>query len=729
MDNLERQLTCPICLEMFNKPVLILPCQHNLCRKCANDVFQSRGTPSVVGSGGRFRCPTCRHEVVLDRHGVYGLQRNLLVENIIDIYKQEMEGTGIKITKKKEELMCEVHEEERINVYCMACQSPICSMCKVFGEHQDHEVATIPEVHSRQKIELSDCIAKQVAANDKLQSVISLLEEGCRIHEMNAREVKAAICDKFDRLYSIIEDRKGVLLSLVTEEQLEKQKVLQELIAKYSGELERAAKSVEESLLFLEEPDKAAFLTKTKELIVRINQAIESSNNANIPEQGGFNHLEVNFSKEEDVLQKLDFIKEHSSVADAETQTRGSISERAGSGSDDSNFVDSREADATSEVYETTTVTESEGMGILSDDPPSEDARGGEGAAGGPPADDDDVFITPRTQSPSSAPSTSSQSVPHYFLNNKEDMNPLQDRPPMSKASMEYYASVLNNNSDERPTEEAATAQASNEVTTKVAEETAKVAEETTARVAEVTANVTEEAASVVESKTEATTENDKEDESEVETAIGDFRRRRKFRTAQAIETAVGENTPRLITVTPEESMAIREFLSSVSSLTPPPTPTSPLRPAQDDTTEPGKPGESTQPKQTAQTAQETMGILQDEEDDIVVLGPTERKFESKNGNESITGYLRKATTAGSDVNNMDATSASVLQINHKPIRGILRRSSSEGSAGSSHGRRVRFSIEEDYKENERDSDMETELGDVEVDDAEAMGFSFLGHD
>ncbi|XP_066268286.1 tripartite motif-containing protein 54-like isoform X3 [Branchiostoma lanceolatum] len=599
MDNLERQLTCPICLEMFNKPVLILPCQHNLCRKCANDVFQSRGTPSVVGSGGRFRCPTCRHEVVLDRHGVYGLQRNLLVENIIDIYKQEMEGTGIKITKKKEEMMCEVHEEERINVYCQTCQSPICSMCKVFGEHQDHEVATIPEVHSRQKIELSDCIAKQVAANDKLQSVISLLEEGCKIHEMNAREVKAAICDKFDRLYSIIEDRKGVLLSLVTEEQLEKQKVLQELIAKYSGELERAAKSVEESLLFLEEPDKAAFLTKTKELIERINKAIESSNNASIPEQGGFEHLQVNFSKEEVVLQKLDFIKEDGSVADAETQTRGSLSERSGSG-DDSNFADSREAEATSEVYETTTVTESEGMGILSDDPPAEDARG-EGAAGGSSAEDDDVFITPRTQSPSSAPSTSSQSVPYFFINNTEEVNPLPDRPPMSKASMEYYASVLNNKSDEQPTDEAATAQAPNDVAPKVAEETAKAAEET-ARVAEGTADANEETASAVEAKTEETIEKDNEDESEVETAIGDYRRRRKFRTAQAIETAVGENTPRLITVTPEESIAIREFLSSVSSITPPPTPTSPLSPAQDETTEPGKPGESTQPQQRAQT-------------------------------------------------------------------------------------------------------------------------------
>lgn len=40
MDSLEKQLICPICLEMFTKPVVILPCQHNLCRKCANDIYQ-----------------------------------------------------------------------------------------------------------------------------------------------------------------------------------------------------------------------------------------------------------------------------------------------------------------------------------------------------------------------------------------------------------------------------------------------------------------------------------------------------------------------------------------------------------------------------------------------------------------------------------------------------------------------------------------------------------------
>lgn len=59
MDNLEKQLICPICLEMFSKPVVILPCQHNLCRKCANDVFQvgwGRGRP-VGDFSGQSRAP------------------------------------------------------------------------------------------------------------------------------------------------------------------------------------------------------------------------------------------------------------------------------------------------------------------------------------------------------------------------------------------------------------------------------------------------------------------------------------------------------------------------------------------------------------------------------------------------------------------------------------------------------------------------------------------------
>uniref|UniRef100_A0A803W878 Tripartite motif-containing protein 54 n=1 Tax=Ficedula albicollis TaxID=59894 RepID=A0A803W878_FICAL len=346
MESLEKQLICPICLEMFSKPVVILPCQHNLCRKCANDVFQvgpaagageapgppapgpqdlspagggpvTPGTPasgaeeraapgapgsstrgglvrhwlresrlrdqplgppaglrsgplsgagtvngrqgpcvcvlvpvrtggralarphlcvraggceariraggrrrecrgagcrrrdpsrapqasnplwqsrgsSAVPSGGRFRCPSCRHEVVLDRHGVYGLQRNLLVENIIDIYKQE--SARPLHAKAEQHLMCEEHEDERINIYCLRCEAPTCSLCKVFGAHKDCEVAPLPAVYQRQKSELSDGIAMLVAGNDRIQAIITQMEEICHTIEVGTEGRSRGLC-------------------------------------------------------------------------------------------------------------------------------------------------------------------------------------------------------------------------------------------------------------------------------------------------------------------------------------------------------------------------------------------------------------------------------------------------------------------------------------------------------------------------------------------------------
>ncbi|GAA6074607.1 tripartite motif containing 101 isoform X3 [Tachysurus ichikawai] len=48
LGTLEKQLICPICLEVFTKPVVILPCQHNLCRKCANELYQVSSSLLVV---------------------------------------------------------------------------------------------------------------------------------------------------------------------------------------------------------------------------------------------------------------------------------------------------------------------------------------------------------------------------------------------------------------------------------------------------------------------------------------------------------------------------------------------------------------------------------------------------------------------------------------------------------------------------------------------------------
>ena len=38
---MEEELTCPVCLELYADP-LILPCSHSVCKKCLQDIFDSK---------------------------------------------------------------------------------------------------------------------------------------------------------------------------------------------------------------------------------------------------------------------------------------------------------------------------------------------------------------------------------------------------------------------------------------------------------------------------------------------------------------------------------------------------------------------------------------------------------------------------------------------------------------------------------------------------------------
>ena len=39
----DRAISCPECRERLQRPVLMLPCAHNLCQKCAQSIFDNKG--------------------------------------------------------------------------------------------------------------------------------------------------------------------------------------------------------------------------------------------------------------------------------------------------------------------------------------------------------------------------------------------------------------------------------------------------------------------------------------------------------------------------------------------------------------------------------------------------------------------------------------------------------------------------------------------------------------
>ncbi|XP_078579763.1 putative E3 ubiquitin-protein ligase MID2 [Branchiostoma floridae x Branchiostoma japonicum] len=102
MEALESELTCPMCLDLFDCP-LQLPCLHNLCRKCVQDLEAFSKNADKIGGGAqggikkgppgqakpkaKITCPTCRRNIPLDERGVDSLSRNMVLQNIVDRFR------------------------------------------------------------------------------------------------------------------------------------------------------------------------------------------------------------------------------------------------------------------------------------------------------------------------------------------------------------------------------------------------------------------------------------------------------------------------------------------------------------------------------------------------------------------------------------------------------------------------------------------------------------------
>ena len=116
---LDPELTCPICLELFQDPVA-LPCMHSYCRGCLASILQSN-----VDRRGGVQCPECREVAMLDDGGVAKLPRNFSLANIV-----------AKYSKSEESLVpCDICDEKppaNAIKCCMQCKFSYCVQCLFF---------------------------------------------------------------------------------------------------------------------------------------------------------------------------------------------------------------------------------------------------------------------------------------------------------------------------------------------------------------------------------------------------------------------------------------------------------------------------------------------------------------------------------------------------------------------------------------------------------------------
>ncbi|KAM9510458.1 E3 ubiquitin-protein ligase TRIM7-like [Guaruba guarouba] len=148
--SLQDELTCPVCLEYFNDPVLVAECGHNFCRACVTQCWED--------SARRLCCPQCREPVP---QRLFRPNRSL--GNIVHIVRQlglppspsepppgppaaspPLPSAAAAPPGPPGPPRCPRHGEP-LRLYCVQDRRAVCVVCHLSREHRTHTVLPAEE--------------------------------------------------------------------------------------------------------------------------------------------------------------------------------------------------------------------------------------------------------------------------------------------------------------------------------------------------------------------------------------------------------------------------------------------------------------------------------------------------------------------------------------------------------------------------------------------------------
>ncbi|XP_060612884.2 E3 ubiquitin-protein ligase TRIM50-like [Anolis sagrei] len=261
LDQLEDQLLCPICLEVFREP-LMLRCGHSYCKPC---VVSLSGGPEA-----QFLCPVCRQSV----DGASS-PPNVSLARVIEALRgaggggdsqgEDGDGDG---PEEEEEESCPDHRNP-LSLFCEGDQAIICGLCGTIGVHRHHKVTPLSTVYSRMKEELSALMTEvQQQQRDLEEHLGKLMNNKTRI--TNESDVfKWVIRKQFQELHRFVDEEKARFLGRI-ERQVAGLEAGLEAQLKQTEEALQELKTLEEHLRGLSDQGQLGFIRKYGSLPSRL---------------------------------------------------------------------------------------------------------------------------------------------------------------------------------------------------------------------------------------------------------------------------------------------------------------------------------------------------------------------------------------------------------------------------------------------------------------------------
>lgn len=225
---LERELTCPICLELYKDPRQ-LPCLHTYCTACLSSLL-SRAKHGTT-------CPKCSTHV--PTQAVERFPKAFKLNCLKDIY-QDMVAAARK--KGSGRNMCQQHPEQELALFCETCNLVMCRDCFIMSEkeHADHQRGYIEDLGSKYRAEFTSELREMeekvaAASTRKIRQLNDILGQIENNHELLCVEAE----ERFDALARALDKEKQRFLSSLRHEMAARTEVVtkqRERLAKLSKE-------------------------------------------------------------------------------------------------------------------------------------------------------------------------------------------------------------------------------------------------------------------------------------------------------------------------------------------------------------------------------------------------------------------------------------------------------------------------------------------------------------
>uniref|UniRef100_A0A3Q2QX30 Uncharacterized protein n=1 Tax=Fundulus heteroclitus TaxID=8078 RepID=A0A3Q2QX30_FUNHE len=227
MASAEKDLSCPICYDIFKDPV-VLSCSHSFCKVCLQRWWSEsrRDSCPLCKEISPFRSPPC----------------NLALKNLCEAFTLERK----KKPPKAPGDLCSVHAEP-LKLFCLDHQRPVCLVCRDSRAHQDHGVRPLGEAAQDRREDLLRSLRP-------LKRRLELLKQAKGRCDQTAEHVRV----RFSRLHRLLEEEEDdARMAALREEEKRKGKKARER----TEVLDRAIRLLSDTIRTTQEELRAADLS------------------------------------------------------------------------------------------------------------------------------------------------------------------------------------------------------------------------------------------------------------------------------------------------------------------------------------------------------------------------------------------------------------------------------------------------------------------------------------